>query len=168
MRLKVLYILTVLFFPALFILTMLIDNQDLYLGYGSDWYEVKTNNKIPIQGEIFVYGILIVLLTLNWIEKLIYSDSKFKTRIIKALITIITIYIFNFFLYNLIDKDNIFCMFYHPRVNPILGFFFSLILYHLILQFISELIFRTKYFIRIRNCIKNIISKDQTTGYNNK
>ncbi len=57
---------------------MIIENRKLFLGFGSNWNEVLTNNKIPIQRAIFVYGLLVILIILNTIEKIIHKESLFN------------------------------------------------------------------------------------------
>ena len=133
---------------------MIIDNHDLYLGFGSDWYEVKTNNKIPIQKEIFVHGLLIVLLILNIVERALYPDSTIKIRISKALITTIVIYFLNFLIYKIFNFKDIWCLFHAPRGNPTFTFLIGLILYLLIFYLILEMIFKSKYYNQFIDLIK--------------
>jgi len=57
---------------------MTVDNKDLYLGFGQSWREVITNNKIPIQIEVFVKGLIFVMVVLNFIERILLERSRIR------------------------------------------------------------------------------------------
>lgn len=156
MKIKlIIYGFIIFVFAGLFSITMLIDNHELYLGYGSEWNEVRTNNKIPIQREIFIYGLLIVTLILDIIDKIFNSNSKLVARNLKNISVITLIYLINYGIYWIVPNSNVFCMFYHPRGNPIFGFYISLIIYQFIFSLILELIYKSVFFHRFSSLIRN-------------
>lgn len=111
------YIATIFIFNIMFILTMIIDNNDLYLGFGKEWREVITNNKLPIQREVFINGLVIVLTILYIIERYLINQSRIQNRILKTTLTVIVIYIINWGLFEIIGLK-VTCLYHYSRGTP--------------------------------------------------
>jgi len=131
---------------------MTVDNKDLYLGFGQSWREVITNNRIPIQREVFVRGLIFVMVVLNLIERILTERSRIGIRTIKTITTVILIYALNWGLFELLDLQ-IFCLYYYPRGMPAIGMCIGTIMCIGFLLIIIEFLTRTKIFKTYRQLI---------------
>jgi hypothetical protein len=111
------YLLIHIFFVAIYWLTMIIPNKTLYLGFWADSNEVIFNNKIPLHSYIFVYGLTLLIIALNFLEVISTTLDKFWLRLLKSTLTILFIYLFCF----LINKQlntSIWNLYFYPRGAP--------------------------------------------------
>ena len=126
MRSFIPYILTIIAFDAVYWLTMIIPNETLYLGYGSDWLEVTMNNKLPLQREIFVYLLPCVVLLINVLEIVTTINDNFYFRLAKSAFATIITYVLAWCIFMSLDTHT-WNLFYHPRGMPGFVLMFSTI-----------------------------------------
>lgn len=106
---------------------MIIPNETLYLGYGLDWQEVKMNNKIPLQREIFTYGLAAALLVINLLEIVSTKEDRFFLRVAKSIATIILTYLISALIFKFLDTKT-WNLFYYYRGRPANIFIFATII----------------------------------------
>src|SRR4051794_14110626 len=94
------YVGTILLFSTIYVLTLLISNKTLYLGLADHWLEVKHNNKVPLQSEIFTFGLLAFLAAVNAFQILIVKKDQTNARYCFSWLAIILVYLIN----ALVDK----------------------------------------------------------------
>ena len=139
------YILTIVVFNIIYWLTMIIPNHNLYLGFGENWDEVVSNNKLPLHREIFFYGLTFVVLAINLLEIITTKNDKFLVRIIKTFLTIIITYLFAALIFKLLDVTTL-NLFYYSRGTPAIIFVFATIISTSIGLFIFEAVKRNYLF----------------------
>lgn len=106
------YLALVILFTFIFWLTMIIPNEVLYVGIGSEWNEVITNNKLYLQQAIFIYGLTITVILINLLEIITTKDDRFYLRCLKSILTIAFAYVTSEFIYKGLDLEvlNMFSM----------------------------------------------------------
>ena len=139
-------------FNLIFILTMTIDNQDLYLGYGQNWLEVKTNNKLPLQREIFVFGLVIILTILNVAERVLSIKPRLLKRAIKTIVSVIAIYLINWKIFEILDVD-FYCLYLYHRGIPAISLCIATLGFLAIILLLFEGLTSTKFYDIIRKII---------------
>lgn len=111
------YIITVLLFVTVYVLTLLIPNRVLYLGLADNWLEVKLNNKIPLQTEIFSFGLIFFLACVNLFQIFTQVNDVTTARFCYSLLSIVVIYLINWGLYTVID-NKVWNLYYYFRGAP--------------------------------------------------
>ena len=110
---------TILLFCGLFVLTQVIETRVWYLGFAADSGAVVNDHKTTIQLMIFVLGLSIWLAISNLSVTGISGFSSIRSKIMLNALTIITIYLTNYFLSKVIDSGG-FNIYFDWRNN--LGF----------------------------------------------
>jgi len=132
------YVLTIILFVGLFFITMVFDNSELNFGFGKKWLEIEFNNKIPLQFEIFIHGLIFVLTCIYTFERVL-KNNEFVITFLKILFTLISIYLINYGLFKIIGRP-IWCIYYYHHGSPLYLFALTTFVYLFILIGILELI----------------------------
>lgn len=123
------YISIVLCFGFIYLLTMLIPNHVLYLGFKSQIPEVE--QKMVYQEKIFTYVLSIILLLMNVAEMLSSRQDRFWVRFGKSVFTVVLSYAAGAIIFLLMDTRE-WNMYLYYRDIPA-GFFICVTLGMLIL-----------------------------------
>ena len=89
------YLIVVILFNILFVVTLLVDFQGLFYTISEETPDIIKYNRIPIQGAIFVYGLTGIVSFLYLIEILFNQSEKIKNRLLKGFSLIVIIYLIN-------------------------------------------------------------------------
>ncbi|PUZ21633.1 hypothetical protein GA0116948_11019 [Chitinophaga costaii] len=84
------YYCTILAFIGMYTLTMLMPDYALGLHYKVGW---SSTGRIPLHANIFIFGLVGVLLLINLLEMFSTNHDLFILRLLKSLFTILIVYI---------------------------------------------------------------------------
>ncbi len=151
------YIAVAVLFNLLFVITIVVDNKDLYLGFGREWAEVRFNNKIPLQLYVFSFVLSFCVALVNVFSKTYINESTLEMRLLNSFGVVVFVYLANSLLFDFLNVDVI-CIYNSHRGTPAISFFFGTILLLLAFFVLTEMVYSyksielavKKYFFRLK------------------
>jgi hypothetical protein len=117
----ILNIVVIVIFIGFYTLTMIFDNEILYLGSEDIWSKIATNNKLPIHSLTYLYILPIVCILVYVIQRIKHRGHSLNGFVIASLLSIGIIYLSNYFICQIINSK-VWNLYFYPRVGVLVWF----------------------------------------------